>query len=122
MTRAFFSLSNMNDADHQFSSLRPCPMPLEARTLTTAIDLTADLPECFMLPKFQVGQMVQWALVPTQGFGKIIGFVYATGVSVEAVGYHYLIALDDTSPSRADGLADWAFEADLQLITLERLA
>ncbi len=122
MTRAFSPLNNMNDADHQFSSPRPCPVQPEARTLTTAIGLTADLPEYFMLPKFQVGQTVQWALVPTQGFGKIIGFVYATGVSVEAVGYHYLIALDETSPSHVDGVADWAFEADLQLLTLERLA
>ena len=23
-----------------------------------------------MMPKFQVGQTVQWALVPTQGFGQ----------------------------------------------------
>lgn len=97
-------------------------MQPEAQTLTTAIGLSVDLPECFMMPKFQVGQTVQWALVPTHGFGKIIGFVYATGVSVEAVGYHYLVTLDDTSPSRADGLADWAFGADLQLITVEQLA
>jgi hypothetical protein len=112
----------MSDADNRFSFLRPLLVQPDAQTLTTAIGLTADLPECFMMPKFQVGQRVQWALMPTQGFGKIIGFVYATGVSVEAVGYHYLIALDNASPSRADSVADWAFEADLQLLTLERLA
>ena len=122
MTKAFFPLSNMSDADNRFSSHKPCLVQIDARTLTTAIGLTTDLPECFMMPKFQVGQKVQWARMPTQGFGKIIGFVYATGVSVESLGYHYLIALDDTSSSRADGVADWGFEADLQLITLERLA
>ncbi|HEY9661682.1 MAG TPA: hypothetical protein V6C65_24765 [Allocoleopsis sp.] len=58
-----------------------------------------------------------WSKVPSHGFGKIIGLIYAHSVSVTACGYHYAIAFDDNSPSRTDCAADWAFEDDLELVS-----
>lgn len=97
----------------------PLPLPLRSdpRLIITPIYLAAPLPQQFAAPKFEIGQTVLWARVATHGSGRIIGLVYAHSVSVEAAGYHYAIALDDNSPSRADCAADWAFENDLELLS-----
>jgi hypothetical protein len=92
------------------------PIPPALQLLITPICLAAPLPEQFAPPKFHIGQTVLWSKVPSHGFGRVIGFVFAHSVSVQGIGYHYAIALDDNSPSRSDCPADWAFEDDLDLI------
>ena len=93
-------------------------IPPNPRLIVSPIQLVADLPQQFAPPKFHIGQEVVWARVPTHGFGRIIGLVFAQSVSVEAIGYHYAIAFDDHSSSRVDCLADWAFEDDLEQVDL----
>lgn len=88
----------------------------DSRLILAPIQLAAFLPKQFAVPKFQIGQMVVWARVPSHGYGTIVGLSYAHSVSVVASGYHYLIALDENSPSRVDCVADWAFEEDLELL------
>ncbi|WP_088890007.1 hypothetical protein [Leptolyngbya ohadii] len=106
----------MSHYDSHPSSL-PRSTQSPPRLIVSPIQLVANLPQQFTPPKFQVGQSVLWARVPTHGFGRIIGLVFAQSVSVEAIGYHYAIALDDQCPSRADCAADWAFEDDLELLS-----
>lgn len=88
----------------------------DSRLILTPIQLAASLPKQFAVPKFQIGQTVIWTRVPSHGYGTIVGLSHACSVSVVAHGYHYLIALDDNSPSRVDCAADWAFEEDLELL------
>jgi hypothetical protein len=95
----------------------PLPIRADSQLVLTPIYLVAALPEQFATPKFEIGQMVLWSEVPSHGFGRIIGLVYAYSVSVTATGYHYAIAFDENSPSRADCTADWAFEDDLELVS-----
>lgn len=88
----------------------------DSRLILTPIQLAVSLPKPVAIPKFQIGQTVVWTQVPSHGYGTIVGLSYAQSVSVVAHGYHYLIALDDNSPSRLDCAADWAFEEDLELL------
>lgn len=105
-------MSNSNPPPSQFfPPVRPDP-----NLILTPICLATSLPHQFAAPKFEIGQTVLWSRVDTHGFGRIIGLVYARSVSVSIEGYHYAIALDDNSPSRADCAADWAFEDDLELV------
>lgn len=98
------------------------PLPLieaiqsNSNCLIASISLVQPLPDHIPVPKFQMGQIVVWVNVATHGFGKIIGFVLADGVSVKGLGYHYLIHLAPDSPSHQDCKADWAFEEDLELL------
>lgn len=105
----------MSHCDSHPSAL-PTFTQAPARLIVSPIQLVADLPQQFTSPKFQIGQAVIWARVSSHGFGRIIGLVFAQSVSVEAIGYHYAIALDDQCLSRADCVADWAFEEDLELL------
>lgn len=88
-------------------------------SITAVIGLPQVLPSRFTLPKFQLGQTVQWINVSPSGFGTIVGLVYANGVSVVADGYHYLVLIDHSCPSHSDCIADWAFEEDIDLIRSE---
>jgi len=97
----------------------PRPMNAPPTSITTVIDFTQVLPDRLTLPKFQLGQTVQWINVSTGGFGTIIGLVYASSASVVGNGYHYLILLNRSSPSGSDCIADWAFEEDIDLIRFE---
>jgi len=83
--------------------------------LVSQISLEETAPDRFPAPKFQIGAEVLWVNVATHGFGKIIGLVFADGVSVCAKGYHYLILFSSESLSRQDCIADWAFEDDIEL-------
>jgi hypothetical protein len=75
------------------------------------------LPKPLPAPKFEIGQNVVWAHVPSRDFGCIVGAVWATQASTQAVGYHYAVQLDPASPSAAEGItSDWAFEDDLELL------
>lgn len=99
--------------------LAPSTLPKASRNsprLVAPIDLEKSLPEHLPIPKFQIGQKVLWANVGTHGFGRIIGLVFAGGISVKASGFHYLVFFSADSPSRTDCPADWAFEDDLELL------
>lgn len=82
------------------------------------VTLPKQIPEILPVPRFQLGQTVQWSHVPTGDFGRIVGVVYGAEASIRAEGLHYAIALDPFSPSYRDGiLSDWGFEDDLELFT-----
>lgn len=82
----------------------------------SVITLPQPFPEQLPKPKFQIGQGVFWARVPSQGRGEIIGMIFASSISVSALGYHYAVRLDPNSSSHTDCVADWAFEEDLELL------
>ena len=84
--------------------------------LISPIHLSEIHPQLLPSPKFCIGQQVLWAIVPTHGFGTIVGLIFARCTSIQATGFHYAICLDPVSPSSADCRADWAFEADLELL------
>lgn len=92
-----------------------CSMTV-SQSIATAIVFADSPPERLPAPKFQLGQQVLWAQVPTHGHGTIVGIVFASSVSVSGTGYHYAVQFDAVSPSRADCPGDWAFEPDLELL------
>jgi|GEM_PF-5044926 len=67
-------------------------------------------------PRFQLGQRVYWAKVPSRDFGQVVGMMQGAGPSCTIWGYHYLVHLDPRSPSYAECQRDWAYEGDLQLL------
>lgn len=117
ITTGVFHRAVMSDSNQQ--SFPPLPLPIcpDPQLAITPICFPACLPEQFALPRFGIGQRVVWSQVSSHGFGRIVGLVFAQSVSVVAVGYHYAIALDKDSPSRAECVADWAFEDDLELVS-----
>ncbi len=67
------------------------------------------------LQKFQLGDWVYWK--NGHDLGHITGVCWATESSVKAVGFHYLVLLDPTSPSKQIGIdLDFAFQDDLALV------
>jgi len=80
--------------------------------------LPPKMPDPFPTPKFQIGQLVQWAHISTKDFGTIVGVAYSSEASTQGLGYHYAIQISPTSPSFEDGItSDWGFEDDLELVT-----
>lgn len=75
--------------------------------------LPDEVPNPLPTPKFQLGQRVYWKALSNPDFGHILGVVWATEASVKAIGYHYAVLLDPTSPSSTFTQLDWAFEDDL---------
>lgn len=69
--------------------------------------------------KFNRGDRVYWFRVPTQDFGIVVDCFYGTEGSVQAIGWHYTIALDPNSPSFAHCKTDCGFEEDLALMQPE---
>lgn len=76
--------------------------------------LPEDVPKVLPEPKFQLGEWVRWFQVPNGDFGQVIGIIYTDEASCQATGLHYLVLLDDQSPSRSIVSCDFAFEDDLQ--------
>ncbi|MBW4694179.1 MAG: hypothetical protein KME27_20745 [Lyngbya sp. HA4199-MV5] len=68
------------------------------------------------LAKFHLGDRVCWFRVSTQDFGVVIDRFYGTEGSVQALGWHYTIQLDSSSPSFAHCKIDYGFEEDLALM------
>ncbi|WP_236143849.1 hypothetical protein [Nostoc sp. CMAA1605] len=64
--------------------------------------------------KFYIGEWVRWFQVPNGDFGCIIGVIYTHQASCMATGLHYLILLDEHSPSREICTCDFAFEEDIE--------
>ena len=84
--------------------------------LLPAIALPQPPPLYLPQPKFQIGQWVYWKALKNPDFGHIVGLVWATEGSTQAIGYHYSVLLDKASFSRAFIELDWAFEGDLAVI------
>lgn len=72
--------------------------------------IPAEMPQ----PKFRLGECVNWYQVPNPDFGRIIGVIYTHEASCQITGLHYLILLDENSPSRSICTHDFAFEDDIE--------
>ena len=84
--------------------------------LLPAIALPQPPPLYLPLPRFQIGTWVYWKALKDSDFGHIVGLVWATEGSTQAIGYHYSVLLDKASFSRAFIELDWAFEDDLAVM------
>ena len=65
-------------------------------------------------PKFRLGESAIWSEVPNPDFGRIVGVIYTHEASCQATGLHYLILLDEKSPSHSICTYDFAFEDDIK--------
>jgi hypothetical protein len=83
--------------------------------LMPPIVLPNPLPLHLPIPKFQIGSVVCWMSGSNPDFGRVVGIVYTSQASIQAIGFHYAVLLDVASPSRGYGiLFDWGFEQDLR--------
>ncbi|MBN3951309.1 MAG: hypothetical protein HWQ38_34500 [Nostoc sp. NMS7] len=64
--------------------------------------------------KYHLGEWVRWFQVLNGDFGRVIGVIYTQQASCIATGLHYLILLDERSPSRDTCTCDFAFEDDIE--------
>ncbi|MBD2077255.1 hypothetical protein H6F86_25930 [Phormidium sp. FACHB-592] len=81
-----------------------------------SIALPKPPPLYFPTPTFQIGDWVYWKHFCLD-FGHITGVCWATEGSVKMTGFHYLVLLDPTSPSKHLGVdLDFAFQDDLALM------
>ncbi|MHC5728240.1 MAG: hypothetical protein ACYTXY_29820 [Nostoc sp.] len=64
--------------------------------------------------KYHLGEWVRWFQVLNGDFGRVIGVIYTQQASCIATGLHYLILLDEGSPSRDTCTCDFAFEDDIE--------
>lgn len=74
--------------------------------------------------RFHLGEWVRWFQVPNGDFGRVIGVIYTQQATCIATGLHYLVLLDERSPSREICTCDFAFEDDIESLeksSLERL-
>jgi hypothetical protein len=71
-------------------------------------------PEIVPQQKFQLGDSVRWRSVPNGDFGRILGVIYTDCASCMVTGLHYLVLLDENSPSRQITCYDFAFEEDIE--------
>ena len=78
------------------------------------IALPEIIPEALPSQRFQLGESVHWFQVPNGDFGRVIGVIYTHEASCQVTGLHYLVLLDEQSPSRYLTSYDFAFEDDLQ--------
>lgn len=99
---------------NQFAASEITSGELDFSYLISPIDLRRTIPDCLPSPKFRIGERVRWAKVDSHGYGRIIGLVFSSGISVQAFGFHYLVFFAAESPSRSDCIADWGFEDDLE--------
>ena len=72
------------------------------------------IPEILPQQQFQLGDLVRWRQVPRPDFGRILGVIYTHSASCIATGLHYLVLLDEQSPSRHITSYDFAFEQDIE--------
>ena len=76
--------------------------------------LPEDIPEVLPQQQFQLGDLVRWRQVPHPDFGRILGVIYTHSASCIVTGLHYLVLLDEQSPSRHITSYDFAFEEDIE--------
>lgn len=84
--------------------------------------LPEDIPETFPQPKFELGEWVRWFQVPNPDFGRVIGVLYTHEASCMATGLHYLVLLDQQSPSHNITSYDFAFEEDIEKLDYSSVA
>ncbi len=72
------------------------------------------IPETLPQQQFQLGDSVCWRQVPNSDFGRILGVIYTHSTSCITTGLHYLVLLDEKSPSRHITSYDFAFEEDIE--------
>ena len=80
------------------------------------ISLPETLPSTLPEQQFALGSWVYWYQVPNPDFGRIVGVVYTQAASCTITGLHYLVKLDQASPSYAITAYDFAFSEDLRLL------
>ena len=96
---------------------------MEKQLSIPPVVLSEQIPKPLPIPRFQLGQAVKWACVPTGDYGRVVGIVFGSEGSIRAEGYQYAIALDASSPSCMDGItSDWGFEDDLESVTSTQTA
>lgn len=88
----------------------------EAAHISAAFSLPEVLPVTFPQPRFSIGTNVQWSKVPEPDYGLVLGVFYTQEASCEVTGLHYLILLDEDSPSYSICTHDFAFEDDIELV------
>ncbi|MEH1855259.1 MAG: hypothetical protein V7L11_27165 [Nostoc sp.] len=89
-----------------------------------SVALPEVVPNDLPYQRFRLGEWVRWFQVPNGDFGRIIGVLYTQQASCIATGLHYLVLLDERSPSREICTCDFAFEEDIEPLdnsSLERL-
>jgi hypothetical protein len=71
------------------------------------------------LPKFALGDEVIWAKVPAHDYGEVSGRIWSNeSASCKTLwGWHYLVKLHPNSRSYPYCEEDWAYEADLELLS-----
>ena len=79
-----------------------------------AFALPEVIPETLPQQQFQLGDWVRWCQVPNGDFVRILGVIYTHSASCIATGLHYLVLLDEQSPSRHITSYDFAFEEDIE--------
>ncbi|MBD1836299.1 hypothetical protein H6F61_27360 [Cyanobacteria bacterium FACHB-472] len=72
------------------------------------------IPQILPQQQFQLGDSVRWRQVPDPDFGRILGVIYTHSSSCIATGLHYLVLLDEQSPSHHITSYDFAFEQDIE--------
>jgi len=78
------------------------------------VALPEGIPKTLPQQQFQLGESVRWRQVPNSDFGRIFGVIYTHSASCIATGLHYLVLLDEQSPSRHITSYDFAFEEDIE--------
>jgi hypothetical protein len=78
------------------------------------VSLPEAIPQTLPPQRFQLGELVYWYQVPDPDFGRIVGVFYTQSASCTVTGLHYLIHLDEDSPSRSITNFDFAFSEDIQ--------
>ncbi|WP_041565660.1 hypothetical protein [Nostoc punctiforme] len=95
-------------------------IPLQMPPVALPEVVPNDLPQ----QKFHLGEWVRWFQVPNGDYGRVIGVIYTQQATCIAAGLHYLVLLDERSPSREICICDFAFEDDIEPLDnsfLERL-
>lgn len=80
------------------------------------VTLPNNVPESLPQQHFQLGDWVYWHQVPNPDFGRIIGVIFTHEASCTVTGLHYLIVLDDNSPSHGITTCDFAFSEDIRTL------
>lgn len=69
------------------------------------------------LPKFLIGDEVVWAYVSAHDYGVVVSHIWVNETVHRVTGWHYLVRLHPNSRSYSLCKEDWAFEADLELLS-----
>jgi hypothetical protein len=68
-------------------------------------------------PNFSTGDEVVWAYVSAHDYGVVVSRIWVDETVHKVTGWHYLVRLHPNSRSYSLCKEDWAFEADLELLS-----